>query len=74
MTKTTKRLAAAKATARTDEITVDELAEIEAARIAAKRKREAADDERLARRAKEIAAEKNALNGRGRGITVRADV
>jgi hypothetical protein len=70
MTATTKRAAAAKAAARADEITVEELAEIEAARIAAKRKREAADDERLARRAKEIAAEKNAINGRGQGITV----
>lgn len=68
MTKTTKRSAAVKA--RTEEISVEELAEIEAARIAAKRQREAAQDERLARRAKEIAAEKSTLNGRGRGITV----
>lgn len=68
MTKTTKRSAAVKA--RTEEISVEELAEIEAARIAAKRTREAANDERLAAELKEIAAEKNALNGRGHGITV----
>jgi hypothetical protein len=71
MTTKTKRTATAKAAARADEITVEELAEIEAARIAGRRKREAANEANRERRLKEIMAEKNALNGRGQGITAR---
>jgi hypothetical protein len=72
MTKTTKHAGAVKATVRAEEIGVEELAEIEARRLAAKREREAAQDERLERRRKEIAAVENARNGRGHGIMVRA--
>ena len=64
MTKTTK------AAAQAEEIGVEELAEKERDREALRLKREAAQDERLARRAKEIMAEENARNGRGQGITV----
>jgi len=66
MTKTTK------AAVHAEEIGVEELAEKERDREALRRKRQAAQDERLARRAKEIMAEENARNGRGRGSTVRA--
>jgi hypothetical protein len=76
MTKTTKRAPAVKATVQADEIGVEigveELAEIEARRLAAKRRREAANEENRERQLKEIVAEENARNGRGHGITVRA--
>ena len=52
----------------------EEIDEMEAERIAVKRKREAAEDERHVRRRGEIAAGENVRNGRGQGITVRADV
>ncbi len=53
-------------------LTQEEIDEMEAERIAVLRKREEASEERRTTGLARIAAEENARNGRGGGITVRA--